>query len=657
MKYPFLIAAVVCLLGVSSCTWRFTPGVNEFFFEAADLDEVTYPNINVDSLQQAYPNSPAVMLGATTSIEHGFGFLEPLSSRVVRATRLVVLDPNDAGIGVIAESFYQTITVADIDVVVLHPDGTRYQRSLNDFTRTGRDLRYYLRLQLEDLRRGSIIDVAFHLQGDRRNRFTFEEPIYRSWKYPCLVERLECFYPMSEKLVTKRIPTKLTATTIVDEPGHFISESKNTAGIQWEPYGPPNAYLNSHFQWETYDPSDAHDLGSYWYTARESYDPLFKYARYSAIDEEDLEMTKEIAFTNDSTRLDSLQSVADWFRSRFKRNDNTIYISSVPMCLKSRHGSEIELSVILREVCRSFKWPAEIGVVHQSLRGPFDSLFYSTTQMNEYVVAVGDTSALALVFFLRKDQPVNVVPTEYVGQPIFYLTPERDEPPSPPYDTVSRVVNVPATFHRDYKIALNQDGSALVTSTFTYEGTWAVEQREEWKAMTRDQIESDIHDSFVFDQVETRDVKITTVNESEPLKPLVINVSYTIPLALSNAGSTSIFQTAGLARSVTEQALRIDAQRRVNPIVLHERSTNQTSLECTFPPGWQLQCELASASVKNAMGTMERNVQRTSGSLSMNARTTLEQGWFPPTAATDLRSLLGERSHHDIPTLVFTSTR
>ncbi|MBC8125387.1 MAG: hypothetical protein H7X70_06600, partial [Candidatus Kapabacteria bacterium] len=197
-----LIASVVSLVG---CI-KLIPTGRGVYYVKPNIDTVTTPVVNIAALRAAYPNDRGVLLGYRV---RGYeqDWIEDQNYLHIRSERYVILDAKADDLTNISESFHEAITMAEADVLVFHPDGTREQYGLKDFTvtQTSKRWRSY-RLPIKNATAGTVVDMCWVLSAHNSMVFTAVEPSYLRHPIPSLEHDIEYQRPSLFMFQEKELP-------------------------------------------------------------------------------------------------------------------------------------------------------------------------------------------------------------------------------------------------------------------------------------------------------------------------------------------------------------------------------------------------------------------------------------------------------------------
>lgn len=646
-------AALLCTaLVLSSCSIAFVPNRFSWAFHDVDIDTITPCRRNIDSLRALYPDQPCIITGRVVNGWEIFKRQDPANYEIVRQMRYLILDPNDEMVTLLSESFKNDIDVVAIDVAVVHPDGSRYQLSLDDFTRTSYQENTQYRAGLKGLQRGTFVDVAYFLRGTSEYNFVVDEPINLRSLYPVEYARFDLQYPSSLYLSTRAFPDSAHVHVISADDGVYRLEAHDLAPRDNEPYLPPESVRRASVGWATlsWRQVDASE-GGYWKIIQRDYHRWMEESGAARVEEEDLKFIDSLGMPQRPGFKDSLQMYTDWFRSTYKFDYYTVDGNQVLDVLDNQRGNVRAVASLAQLVYQRLGWNATVVWLHSQERGPLDPNFKFSGQFGEMALLVWHGRESYLVLIQRPDLPVDVVPGEYAGQP--YLTHHvgSTEPieMNPSYQRSRSVID------KTFDLDILADGSMRVRTTISFSGEAAVEERSSLKDKNIDEQQRAVRYDHAFDQAVSDSMHVEIEHLDEPLLPLVLRLTYRLPDAVALQHGEAVLQTGGLLSAISEQSTKMDTVHRRDDIFIEDTTEFRTHVTCSFPPTWKLVTALDAVQMHGTVGTLDRDVFVTSTSLEVKTTAVMHAGYHAPTKARELYALIGKRSNYSIPDLVFTT--
>ncbi|MBC8125060.1 MAG: transglutaminase domain-containing protein [Candidatus Kapabacteria bacterium] len=349
-------------------------------------------------------------------------------------------------------------------------------------------------------------------------------------------------------------------------------------------------------------------------------------------------------------RLDTLQRLKSWFSTSIKINYDEDSPESASSVFRSRVGSLWGATLLARQLYQSAGFKARIVQLHSLNEGVFDKNYANFNEFREIGLVVSKDSSLYLVLFQRPLQPVNVVPTEFIGQPFVYIDTDKMERS---VETDVRFVSDTSSAFRTVRVNLDEDRFAHVDLSVTFKGDAAYDERTTLDDLPASELETTLKKRFVPTLAEASNVKVSVENLEDPTLPLVLKASFTLSDAVTVTGGEAIFQTAGILSPTSENDAGQDSSDRQFPIEITSPYRYDRQVEVVYPNTWTLSTSIDESEIHSDLGDLTRTRSISPGSLAVRFSSSLNAGTYPQRLAPELTNVLGDAGTSAIPSLVF----
>lgn len=644
------IIAICTLTVLLTGCFRFMPVQKVMAYVPPKLDTIQRPVVDVEALAQKHRGVPGVILGKRTVAVEEKWLPDRNSYSTVRALRYVVLDPTSDEVANIEEDFESGISVDAADVLIFNPDGSSARYTLSDFTVTkrGRGITTYS-LPLKNVVRGSIVDYSWVLSAPFGLAFSSSEPTALRSRLP--IERVEFTYryPSDYSLHIKRLPNDTAVKRVDHTTARKVTfTAENQPAVRFERFSPSSAARFLYIDHGS-KPVSIFSSGDYWRDIQKGwYKKLFESESDEKFTDVDFLDTCKHIVRDARTAVDTIQAVKAWL----SRNIKIDYEASSTYSWKvfrRRAGSIDGVALLARQMYMALGCTPRIVLLHSQRQGDFDSRYHYVSQFGELSLVVERGSQKYLVLIQRQAQPVNVVPSEYIGQP--YLIVDTDAGESI-VDTPVYVMDTSSVIRR-IRVKLDESGSAAVSVEAVRTGTAAYDQRTELEDVVDSERERHLRNKLVTFKDEVEDVKVAVEGLNNPVGPLVYTSSYVLPSGVTITPGEAIFQVAGVLMSATESS-DIDTSERVSPISVWAPWRYGRDIEIEYPSHWQLRTSLAEEMRASPLGTARRVITTSPGKLVISTLGSLNPGTYDKSLAGDLEAIDGDNTYA-IPNLIFTT--
>lgn len=243
------------------------------------------------------------------------------------------------------------------------------------------------------------------------------------------------------------------------------------------------------------------------------------------------------------------------------------------------YGESVEIVMLFAGLCRAAGFTADPVMVAQRDDKLYDSDIPLIDQLDWYLVAV-DTPSGPTYF----DPGVRFAPNGWVTWPSqgvygVRMTPERvldlQIPLLPPERN---------TRHRQAAVTLQADGSALVDLVTSYSGEHAVERRNDFFDLTKEERERNLRKELEDSFPDARIRHVAWDGMDDASEKAVVTVQFELPALGQILGSRLIVPTTLFAGSSA-----FPAWKRVHPVYLARSVNLTTDVRLVAPPGYQLE--------------------------------------------------------------------
>lgn len=652
-----MIVAVVLLATCLTGCMRFIPLGRSSTYVPPSIDTVKSPTVDLAALRAAYPHERGVMLG--TRVEDYESVVRGADNYFyVRSMRYVILDAKADDLTNVSEQFHSMVGVRNADVLVFHPDGTREQYGLSDFTvsKVSEFWRVY-RLPIKNATAGTVVDLCWVLEAGNSQNLADVEPTYLRHLIPTLrqeitLRRSSSFVPMQRKMPEIE-GLNLVHSTSPNTTRYLVGEQP---AIRDEKFSPPVSYQRARLDvCNRWDGATGYTPAQYWENQRD-----WMFWRHFNDDADDLAEDEQFqAFVASvlrgaQSRLDTLQRLKSWFSTNIKIDYNIESRETAESVFDERVGPIGGATTLARQMYRTAGWNVRIVQLHSSTKGLFDSTYTNYLEFREVGLVVWKDSTRYLVLIQRPLQPVNVVPSEYVGQPLLYV--DTSEPGASIENGVVFFSDT-TSIERQIRVELDEDGTARVEIVVSYTGEEAYDERSLLDELPESELTASLSRRFSPGIAEVSGMKVSAENLFDPALPLVLRASYVVASAANEVDGEMVFQTAGILSSISETHNGEDSTERQQPIVIIHPYRYNRRVEVRYPAAWTLRSTIDERAVHSDLGEMQRTRELDRGVMRVQFVSALHPGTYPQQLAVDLASVVGTSESVSIPTLVFATHR
>lgn len=352
---------------------------------------------------------------------------------------------------------------------------------------------------------------------------------------------------------------------------------------------------------------------------------------------------------SDLSELEKLKAIVKYIYDNIRigesQNANFNHI------LKNREGSIFDITALTSVMLSAAGVTSSFMLVHDARDGYFDENYFSGDQLYTPALRVIVGNDDHIVFPYINNLPVDHIPEPYLGQRALLIPPRNPE--------AAWIWNLPEknlasnTMDEYYDLNVDTAGIIDVVERRVIRGSVAYWFRK----MLEEQPEKETKDSlqalltYTDGDVDLESYSITNLDDYD--LPLEIELNYTIDNLVMVTPEEVIFQTGGLFSPLSNQKIKFDADKRINPIKIYYDEGYNKHIAIRFPESWRLTTELNQVHVENQFGTIDGNYNIENGSIHAEQFLMLNKTMAPKTAVSDLITLSGSSSLLNIPTLVF----
>ncbi|MEZ4388534.1 MAG: hypothetical protein R3D98_13375 [Candidatus Krumholzibacteriia bacterium] len=667
------LLGLIVLLGVMSLVSACTSSQRLNFLTVPGDEIAPEDRPDVAAYQQKYGRYDGVYLFYESTHEHSGNrekdFLDRAKwtyTRIIRE-RYLIFDPTNTEL-----TSYRVYGRPDqIYVRLVAPDGSLRTYGVDDL-KTERDEDGDLRFVLvfPDVVPGTLVDLGW----EREWRFGYTPPplehdISLQFRYPCERATFTYAYPDWWTLDIKRIregydvPLEVT-NDVQNKKITLHYEATDIPALEDEPFSPYFKEMADYleFQVAKLDMAGGHlDRADTWQELADEFQR--RVLKRGAKHTDDM-VEKAAAITADcTTDLARARAIL-----RYVRDEITVgaehHDGDYKKVIAEGSGTIFEVVGLTQVLLEAAGIEAYMLFAHSADDGWFDPEYIALGQFRYPAVrAVIDGEDYVLFPYL-KHLPLEHTPLWLQGQMALIIA-SGEEASSwdegrvyDPGDAMiwrvpegSRAGNVSRS---RFDLDVAADGLLTVTETRILDGDAAFLMRNRFDDLDLQETDDAIKELLTYSDGEVTLERYELRHLEEPEQPLEIVMHYTIDNLVMVTPEEVILQTGGLLSPLSAVDVKLDPDRRQNPIRIAFEEEHDKEITVHYPESWQVSTGLEDVEFTNEFGSLQVGYAHEPGLVTITQTVKLHRASADETHYPQLLELIGERTRLHVPAIVFT---
>lgn len=291
---------------------------------------------------------------------------------------------------------------------------------------------------------------------------------------------------------------------------------------------------------------------------------------------------------------------------------------------------------------------------HPSYSGDFDSKYISYSEVPVPAVMFEINNQTYVGFPYIKGINIRKLPDYFVGQKAVIVSKTKNEDRMGEIVTLSSEETIVKRIEDNYIITMNEDSSILVHQSLLVETDYSEDIRDNIKDMKNEEIlpylKKYLSLNILNAEVKNWEIK----NKDDKVKPLIIEMNYTIDNVLTILPDEVVFQTSGLLVPISISQYKVDMKERKNPIVVRSDLLYKKSVLINYPENWKFDSQFEPYEMSNKFGKYVFDIKNDNNCLSVTQSTYLKTIKATKEDYKSLVDLLSEKSDLDLSSFVFT---
>ena len=653
---------LLCLLFLSLALISCTSSKRISFLDMEALKQQSAPSVDLPLYEEKYGEYDGVYLSLETIVEHSgikehtaYGLGDKWTYSYIRKMKYIIFNPEadwltNLDISSNADNLFIRIT---------SPAGVSKQYGIKDLqVEKDKDGYTSRKFAIPEVVKGTLVEVAydyeFNIFPGFASYFLDHETLLQS-SIPIEYLKFSFAYPEWWRVKVKQIGEKrgvpyLESNDIENKKNILYYETKDVPALTHEPYSPYFKEVANYIQLMIVDfammggtyqhPGSWQELGEQFkkYVLKKS-DKGSKRLR-NIVDE---------IIAENASGVEKLEAIIGYIYDTIKIGKSRD--ANYEKILKDKEGSQYDMTGLAQAMLAEAGMESYYLLVHDAEDGYLDLNYISADQLYVPALHVPIDGVDYVVFPYIKNLPINHTPENFQGQTALALSEAEDGTGFWQVPAGNRADNA---LDANYHLVIDADGGIAVTEKRVLRGSMAYMFRREFSDLSEEKIRDAIKDLLTYS---AGDVKLDTyslTNFENYKLPLEIEMTYSIANLVTVTPEEVIFQTGGLFSPVSNRVLKLEQEKRINPIQIAYDEQYIKNIEIAFPPQWRISNNLMDIEFANQFGSLMGQYSIESGLLRVSQRVTFNKIMVSKDQIGDLIDLAGTRSALNVPTIIFS---
>ncbi len=358
---------------------------------------------------------------------------------------------------------------------------------------------------------------------------------------------------------------------------------------------------------------------------------------------------------NNTTELAKVEAIMKFIYDNYEYDPEANPLNTLNNS-NEKKGTAKQLTNLALHMAHKLNLKSYYVLCHSADKGEIDPEFIDLFNFDRPAIMfeIGDEPFFCFPYL--KSDNIKKIPAKYVKQTAIILSDYNNS------NRVGKFVQMPDNeessrkIEDTYQINILANGQLKIHQTLSIEEDYMQEIRKSLQDLKDDEKDEKLEiimNSLSLDNSNAKIDKWTCINIKDELKPLIIEVDYTIDNLVSVMKDDVLVQTVGLLDQISLNQYRVNRTIRKNPIFIRQNILYQKNVEIQYPDNWQFIGNLKPFEMTNKFGNYSLAVNTENHKVKIAQSTIIKENNAPKEEYSLLTDLLWQSSYQELSTLFF----